>query len=201
MLKTGKYQAVAIGASAGGTAALQKILPLLPAGFPLPIVIVQHLHPLQDGASIIHYSGGSALIVKDADEKETVRAGFVYFAPPNYHLLIEDDHTFSLSVDAKVHFTRPSVDVLFESAADAYGTSLIGIVLSGANQDGAAGLLRIKQKGGLTIVQDPHDAEISYMPKAAIELARPDHVLKANGICELLIELATRHINEVPHAG
>jgi two-component system chemotaxis response regulator CheB len=189
MLKTGGYQAVVIGASAGGTAALQKLLPFLPAEFPLPIVIVQHLHPLQDGASIIHYSGGSALVVKDANEKEAIRAGFVYFAPPNYHLLIEDDHTFSLSVDAKVHFTRPSVDVLFESAADAYGASLIGIVLSGANQDGAEGLWHIKQKGGLTVVQDPDDAEISYMPKAAIEFAKPDHILTAGGICKLLLKL------------
>lgn len=188
-----KYQAVVIGASAGGTVALQKILPLLPSDFSLPIIIAQHLHPLQDGASIIHFAGGSALVVKDADEKEAIRAGFVYFAPPNYHLLVEDDRTFSLSIDAKVHFTRPSVDVLFESAADAYGANLIGIVLSGANQDGADGLLRIKQRGGLTIVQDPQDAEISYMPKAAIEAANPDHILTADKICKFL--------SEVHHAG
>lgn len=194
MTDTQKYKAVVIGASAGGTVALQKILSALPAKFPLPIVIAQHLHPLQEGAAIIHYAGGSALNVKDADEKESVRAGFVYFAPPNYHLLIEDDHTFSLSIDPKVHFTRPSVDVLFESAADAYGASLIGIVLSGANQDGAAGLLRIKQRGGLTIAQDPQDAEVSYMPKAAIETASPDRVLPAAEICKYLVELTTRSI-------
>jgi two-component system chemotaxis response regulator CheB len=187
-----KYQAVVIGASAGGTAALQKILPFLPANFPLPVIIAQHLHPLQDGAAIIHYAGGSALAVKDADEKEAIRAGFVYFAPPNYHLLVEDDRTFSLSVDAKVHFTRPSVDVLFESAADAYDAGLIGIVLSGANQDGAEGLLRIKQRGGLTIAQDPQDAEISYMPKSAIEIANPDYILAADAISKLLVELAAR---------
>lgn len=192
MSKIGKYQAVVIGASAGGTAALQKILPALPANFPLPIIVAQHLHPLQDGAAIIHYAGGSALIIKDADEKESVRAGFVYFAPPNYHLLIEDDHTFSLSIDSKIHFTRPSVDVLFESAADAYGAKLIGIVLSGANQDGAAGLLRIKQRGGLTIAQDPRDAEVSYMPKSAIEIASPDQVLSAAEIYKYLVKLTTR---------
>ena len=189
MSKTGRYQAVVIGASAGGTAALRKILPFLPADFPLPIVIAQHLHPLQDGAAIIHYAGGSALTVKDAVEKESIRAGFVYFAPPNYHLLIEDDRTFSLSIDSKVHFTRPSVDVLFESAADACGASLIGIVLSGANQDGAEGLLRIKQHGGLTIAQDPQDAEAGYMPKSAIELASPDYVVKAEEIPALLMKL------------
>jgi len=194
MPRARKFQAIVIGASAGGTAALQKILPSLPADFPLPIVIAQHLHPLQDGAAIIHYAGGSALVVKDADEKESIRAGFVYFAPPNYHLLIEDDHTFSLSIDSKVHFTRPSVDVLFESAADAYGASLIGVVLSGANQDGAEGLLRIKQRGGLTVVQDLQDAEINYMPKASIETVKPDYILAADAICKLLVELAAQHI-------
>jgi len=185
------YTAVVIGASAGGTNALQKILPYLPADFPLPIIIAQHLHPLQDGAAIIHYSGGSALTVKDADEKEAIRPGFVYFAPPNYHLLVESDHTFSLSIDPKVHFTRPSVDVLFESAADAYGASLIGIVLSGANQDGAEGLLYIKKRGGLTIAQEPANAEVGYMPEAAIESARPEHVLTADGICKFLTELTS----------
>jgi len=191
MPELSKYRAVVIGASAGGTVALQKILPFLPAGFPLPVVIAQHLHPLQDGAAIVHYSGGCELVVKDVEEKESVRPGFVYFAPPNYHLLIEDDNTFSLSVDEKVHFTRPSIDVLFESAADAYGVNLVGIILSGANQDGAAGLLRIKQSGGLTVVQDPQDAEVNYMPKAAIEVANPDHILTAEGICKFLIELTT----------
>jgi two-component system chemotaxis response regulator CheB len=185
-----KYRAVVVGASAGGTTALQKILPFLPAQFPMPVIIAQHLHPLQDGAAIVYYSGGSALTVKDADEKEQIRPGFVYFAPPNYHLLIEDDFTFSLSVDEKVHFTRPSIDVLFESAADAYGAALIGVILSGANEDGAAGLLCIKKRGGLTIVQDLKDAEITYMPKAAMETANPDHVLTAEGIRNFLVELA-----------
>ena len=188
------YQAVVIGASAGGTSALQKILPFLPADFPLPVIIAQHLHPLQNGAAIIHYAGGSALTVKDADEKESIRPGFVYFAPPNYHLLIEDDRMFSLSIDPKVHFTRPSVDVLFESAADVYGDSLMGIVLSGANQDGAEGLLRIKQRGGLTVVQDPQDAEVEYMPRAAIETVNPHRVLPAGEICKFLVETTIRHM-------
>jgi two-component system chemotaxis response regulator CheB len=183
------YEAVVIGASAGGTQALQQILPRLPAQFPFPIIIAQHLHPLQDGAAVIHYNGGCALTVKDADEKEAIRPGFVYFAPPNYHLLIETEHTFSLSIDPKVHFTRPSVDVLFESAADAYGAKLIGIVLSGANQDGAAGLRCIQRRGGLTIVQDPAEAEVGYMPRAAIEAAAPKYILSPAAIGALLIEL------------
>jgi two-component system chemotaxis response regulator CheB len=189
---TAGYAAIVIGASAGGTHALQQILPRLPADFPLPIMIAQHLHPLQDGAAIIHYSGGSALIIKDADEKEAIRPGFVYFAPPNYHLLVENDRTFSLSIDPKVNYTRPSVDVLFESAADAYGPALIGIVLSGANQDGAAGLGYIKQRGGLTVVQAPPDAEVSYMPQAAIQATKPQHILCAAGICNFLLELTAK---------
>ncbi len=180
------YSAVVIGASAGGTNALQQILPYLPASFPLPILIAQHLHPLQQGVAIIHYNGGSLLTIKDADEKEPIRPGFVYFAPPNYHLLVEVDRTFSLSIDPKVNFTRPSVDVLFESAADVYGEGLIGIVLSGANHDGAAGLRYIKQRGGLTIVQQPADAEVGYMPDSAIDAAQPEHILTAKQICRFL---------------
>jgi len=183
---SGKYQAIVIGASAGGTSALQKILPALPAAFPLPIIIAQHLHPQQDGAALLYHCEGCTLNIKDANEKEALRPGFVYFAPPNYHLLIENDQTFSLSIDAKVNYTRPSVDVLFESAADAYGAALIGIILSGANHDGAAGLLRIKQRGGLTIVQAPQEAEVNYMPHAAIELVAPDHILPASEMPALL---------------
>lgn len=177
-----RYAAVVIGASAGGTHAIQQILPCLPADFPLPIIIAQHLHPLQDGVAMIHFSGGSELIVKDADEKEAIRPGFVYFAPPNYHLLIETDHTFSLSIDPKVNYCRPSIDVLFESAATVYGPRLIAIILSGANNDGAEGLRLIKEKGGLVIVQDPRSAEFPFMPSAALQMVKPDFVF---GLIEL----------------
>jgi two-component system, chemotaxis family, protein-glutamate methylesterase/glutaminase len=132
--------------------------------------------------ALIHYSGGSALTVKDADEKEAIRPGFVYFAPANYHLLIETDHTFSLSIDPKVNYSRPSIDVLFESAANVYGPRLIAILLTGANNDGAKGLQLIKEKGGLVIVQDPRSAEFSFMPEAALQVVKPDFVL---GLAEL----------------
>jgi len=197
---TGRFQAVVIGASAGGTIALQKILPILLADFPLPVIIAQHVHPHQAGAAQT-YKGASLLKIKDVDEKEAIRPGFVYFAPPNYHLLVENDHTFSLSIDPKVHFTRPSVDVLFESAADAYCQGLIGIILSGANQDGAAGLLRIKQRGGLAIVQEPGEAEVSFMPRFAIETAHPQYILPADEIGSLLIKLALQTRYEVANAG
>jgi two-component system, chemotaxis family, protein-glutamate methylesterase/glutaminase len=185
-----RYSAVVIGASAGGTHALQKILPSLPAGFPLPIIIAQHLHPLQDGLSLIHDSGVSTLTVKDADEKEAIRPGFVYFAPPNYHLLIEADHTFSLSIDPKVNYSRPSIDVLFESAANVYGSHLVAIILTGANNDGAEGLRLIKEKGGLVIVQDPQSAEFSLMPAAALQVVQPNYVLGLAEIGSWLAKLA-----------
>jgi two-component system, chemotaxis family, protein-glutamate methylesterase/glutaminase len=185
-----RYSAVVIGASAGGTHALQKILPCLPANFPLPIIIAQHLHPLQDGLAMIHYNGVSTLTVKDADEKEAIRPGFVYFAPPNYHLLIEADHTFSLSIDPKVNYSRPSIDVLFESAANVYGSRLVAIILTGANNDGAEGLRLIKEKGGLIIVQDPQSAEFSLMPAAALQAVQPDFLLGLAEIGSRLAKLA-----------
>ena len=184
--KNVEYQAIVMGASAGGTAALEKLLPLFPPNYPLPIIIVQHLHPLQGSFLVEHYNSLCALRVKDADEKEEIKAGTIYFAPPNYHLLIEDDRTFALSVDRSVNFSRPSIDVLFESAVDAYHSHLIGVILTGANHDGAAGLRRIGRSGGLTIVQDPAGAEHSAMPKAAIAAADVDHILPLLEIGELL---------------
>ena len=185
-----RYSAVVVGASAGGTYALQQILTRLPANFPLPIIIAQHLHPLQNGMAIIHYNDTGTIIIKDADEKESIRPGFVYFAPPNYHLLIEADHTFSLTIDPKANYSRPSIDVLFESAANVYGSHLVAIILTGANNDGAEGLRLIKAKGGLVIVQDPQSAEFSLMPEAALQAVHPDFVLGLAEIGCWLAELA-----------
>lgn len=184
------YQAVVIGASAGGSAALGQFLPLLPPDYPLPVVVVQHLHPQQEGAALLYHLGNCALRLKEAEEKQPVLPGCVYFAPPNYHLLIEDDRTFALSVDEKINFTRPSIDVLFESACEVYGRGLVGVILSGANQDGAAGLSAIKQRGGLTIVQDPSTAEVPYMPRAALAATQVDYVLPLKQIGELLVGVA-----------
>lgn len=180
------YEAVVIGASAGGSAALAQLLPRLPAAFPLAVVVVRHLHPLQTGLPFPYQTRDWALPLKEADEKEPIRPGWIYFAPPNYHLLIESDRTFALSIDERVNYVRPSIDVLFESAADVYGVHLVGVILSGANQDGAAGLRRIKERGGLTVVQDPATAEISLMPQAALALTRIDHVLPPAEIGALL---------------
>jgi two-component system chemotaxis response regulator CheB len=172
-----KLEAIVIGGSAGAMAALATLLPFFPKDYPIPVIIVLHLHPFQDRYFLEHFNKLCALQIKDADDKEEIKAGNVYFAPPNYHLLVEDNKTLSLSIDEKVNYTRPSIDVLFESAANVYGPHLAGIILTGANNDGAEGMRHIKEQGGLVIVQDPESAESSYMPTAALQLVKPDFVL------------------------
>ncbi len=189
VVKPGRYQAVVIGGSAGATAALTELLPVFPITYPMPIVVVQHLHPLQEGYFAERFAERCALTIKEADDKEAIRAGYVYFAPPNYHLLIEADLTFSLSIDEKVNYARPSIDVLFESAADAYGSGLIGVILTGANEDGARGLRTIKERGGLAVVQNPATAESSYMPRAALAATAVDYVLALPELARLLAAL------------
>ncbi len=183
------YKAIVIGVSAGGMTALDTILPQLPKDFYLPVIVAPHRHPNSDDYLEHHLGRNCAVHVKQADQGEKITPGTVYIAPPNYHLLIEDNFTLSLSLDAPINFARPSIDVLFQSAADAYGPQLIGIVLTGANDDGSRGLKKIKGMGGLTIVQDPRAAEIPQMPKAAIAAANPHHILTLREIPERLINL------------
>ena len=180
------YRAVVVGASAGGPPALTQVLAQLPSDYGLPVLVVQHVHPQQESAILIYPPGCCALQLKEADEKERIQPGFVYFAPPNYHLLVEDDYTLALSTDERVNYARPSVDVLFESAAHVFGRSLVGIILSGANRDGAAGLRAVKRRGGLAIVQDPATAEVSQMPEAALAATQVDHILSPQAIGALL---------------
>jgi len=180
------YEALVIGVSAGGLKALDRLLPLLPADFPLAVAVVQHLRPECDNYQVRYFSSRCRLPVREAQEKEEVTPGVIYFAPPDYHLLVERDKTFSLARDARVSYSRPSIDVLFESAAAAYGRKLIGIIMTGANADGAEGLQRIKHYGGLAIVQAPDDAEASFMPQAAIEATETDHIATVEGIARLL---------------
>jgi two-component system, chemotaxis family, protein-glutamate methylesterase/glutaminase len=175
--KADPYEAIVIGVSAGGWGALKTILGVLPEGFPLAIMVVMHRHPHSDDYLEKSLDNDCAVRVKQADEKESIVSGTVYFAPPNYHLLIEDVHALSLSVARAVNYARPSIDVLFESAAYVYGDTLAGLVLTGANSDGAVGLKKIKETGGLTLVQDPETAEATIMPHAAIAAADPDFVL------------------------
>jgi len=180
------YEAIVIGASAGGMNALRELLGGLPAHFNIPIVIVQHIAPTSENYIVQFLDKNCHLNVKEVDEKEKLQKGFVYLSPPNYHILIEEDSTISLSADEKVNYSRPSIDVLFFSASDAFKEKLIGIVLTGANNDGAQGLAQIKLNGGLCIVQNPEEAETEAMPQAAIEAAKPDYILKIEEISKLL---------------
>ena len=187
--KLQNYQAVVIGASAGGMKALQTILKSLPEDYGLPIMIVQHMHPESDEYMTKILNEECMLIVKQADEKESVKPGTVYFAPPNYHLLVEADKTLSLTINERVCFARPSIDVLFETAADVYGDKLIGIILTGGNYDGSQGLKRIKELSGLAIVQDPKSAEAESMPREAIAATKVDYILPLNEIGPFLFKL------------
>jgi two-component system, chemotaxis family, protein-glutamate methylesterase/glutaminase len=177
-----KYEAIAIGVSTGGMKAMEKILPELPVDFSLSVIVVQHLNPNSDDFLARYLDEKCRIRVKQADEKERALPGMVYIAPPNYHLMLEDDRTFSLSVDKPVNFARPSIDILFETAADAYGPGLIGVILTGASSDGSKGLKAVKDSGGLTIVQDPKTAEADLMPNAALTLIKPDYILPLEDI-------------------
>jgi two-component system chemotaxis response regulator CheB len=169
--------AVVIGGSSGALEALAVVLPALPADSAVPIVIVVHLPPDRPSHLAAVLGARAALRVREAEDKEPLAPGVIYVGPPNYHLLIERGGTFALSADELLHFSRPSIDVLFESAADAYGPRLTGVVLSGANADGAQGLATIRRAGGLAIAQAPEKALVRTMPEAAIARAHPEYVL------------------------
>lgn len=187
-----QYEAVVIGVSAGGMEALRSMLSSLPGDYTLPLIIVQHMHPNSDNFLAYYLNENCPLTVKEAEEKERLKAGIVYIAPPNYHLMIEEDRTFSLSITESINHARPSIDVLFETAADVFGSKLIGIILTGANSDGSLGLKRVKERGGLTIVQDPATAEVESMPRAAITATEVDYVLPLEQIASYLINIVNR---------
>lgn len=184
-----EYEAIVMGVSAGGMEALSAIFPDLSADFPLPVIVVQHQHPTSDDFLVRYLNERCSLKVKQADEKESILPGVIYIAPPNYHLMVEEDRTFSLSVDEPVNYARPSIDVLFETAVDAYGARLVGVILTGASSDGSLGLKRIKESGGLTMVQDPETAEADIMPRAAIGATETDYVLPLEEIGTFLNRL------------
>ena len=180
------YQAVVIGVSMGGLGTLREIFMNLIESFSLPVLIVQHIHAQSENHLPNYLNKLTHLSVKEADEKEMITQNNVYLAPPNYHLIVEDDKTISLSTDERVNYCRPSIDVLFESAADAYGPDLIGIILTGANSDGANGMLKIKEKGGLLIVQDPATADVTTMPLSVIKQTHVDYILTLKEIAAFL---------------
>ena len=182
------FEIVVIGCSLGGMHALQQILRDLPGDFPLPVAVAQHRHRASNEGLPSFLRRNSSLKVVDVDDKTVIRPGCVYLAPANYHLLVERA-SFSLSVDEAVAYSRPSIDVLFESAADAYRRHVIAVVLTGANADGARGAARVKAAGGFVIVQDPQTAEARAMPEAAIQQARVDRILPLERIGPFLVEL------------
>jgi two-component system chemotaxis response regulator CheB len=184
-----RIEAVIIGASAGGFEALLAVLKGLPASYPMPLVVVLHLPENHDSRLAELFGLRLPLQAREARDKESLAAGTVYFAPSGYHLSIENDRSFSLSCEDRVSYARPSIDVLFASAADAYGKSLAGILLTGANYDGAAGLSGMRLAGSLTIVQDPATAEVSTMPEAALRRMTPDLILSLAEINSLLHRL------------
>lgn len=184
-----KVDAIVVGASAGGVEALLKIFRPLPRGFGLPIIAVLHLPDARRSLLAEVFSAQLAIAVKEADDKESIAPGTLYFAAPGYHLSVESDYTLSFSQEERVYHSRPSIDFLFESAADAYERRLAGVLLTGANNDGAQGMARIKEYGGLTVVQDPALALARTMPDAALALHTPDFLLPLPDIGLLLVEL------------
>lgn len=184
-----RIEIILIGASAGGIKALLNLLPHLPSGWQLPIVVVIHLPEQHESRLAEVFQHYLRVPVCVAHDKQTIAPGKVYFAGPAYHLSIERDHSFSLSCEDPVHFSRPSIDMLMTSGADAFGSAAMGILLTGANSDGAEGLATIHARGGLTVVQEPHEAEFPIMPQAALDAHVPDFVLTLAEIRALIISV------------
>lgn len=179
-------QVIVIGASAGALDALSAILPKLPKDFSVPVLIVVHVPPGRPSVLADLFDERCAVSVKEAEDKEPLTGGTVYFAPPDYHLLVERQGTLALSSDEPVLFSRPSIDVLFQSAADAYGQALTAVILTGANHDGSAGIASVVAQGGAALVQTPESAAASAMPEAAIRSCPSAEVLTLDGIAERL---------------
>jgi len=187
-----KYKIMAIGGSAGSLDGVLKIVTALPANTDLSVIII--VHRKNDSESILTdlISTRTNLKVKEIEDKEAITPATVYIAPADYHLLIEDERSFSLDSSEKIHYSRPSIDVSFESVAEVFGKTAIGILLSGANADGAEGLYQIKQAGGFTIVQDPASADVGFMPQQALEIMQPDKILSSSDIAIFIEDLLTK---------
>ena len=184
-----RIEAIVIGASAGAIQALSRILPTLPADYPIPVLVVVHIPADRSDLLAPLFQAKCRVAVKEAEDKEPILPGFVYFGPSDYHLLVEANRTLSLSADEPVLYSRPSIDVLFESAADAYGAGVVGIILTGANEDGAAGLRAVAGAGGAALVEDPVAAFAPAMPSAALELCAEARSLSLDEIAAYLVAL------------
>lgn len=187
-----RIDAIVIGASAGGVEALSRILPEIPATLAAAILIVVHVPRERPSLLSGIFRAKCRMRVEEAIDKAQIMPGHIYFAPPDYHLLVDAGPQVALSVDELIQYSRPSIDVLFESAADIYGNRLLGVLLTGGNEDGAAGMAYIAACGGATIVQEPSEAIAATMPAAALKALTPTHVLRLDDIRDLLVSLAAK---------
>ena len=187
-----EISAIVIGASAGGVEALGVLLPALPAQCRASVLIVVHMPRQRPSLLKDLFTARCALLIREAQDKQPLEPGTVYFAPPDYHLMVEPNEdgnpSVALSVDEPVLFSRPSIDVLFESAAECWGRQLMGIILTGANSDGVRGLAAVSQAGGITVVQDPQEAVADTLPAGAVRTGLAQHVLPLPGIAALLAQ-------------
>lgn len=188
------YEAIVIGGSSGAIDALNVLLPSLPGGLRAAVIVLLHLPRDRRSLLVDIFRARCALPLQEADDQQPIQPGHVYFAPPDYHLLIDSGPRLALSIDAPVMFSRPSIDVLFESAADAFGERLIGVLLSGANDDGAQGLAAIRAAGGYTLVQAPASAAMPTMPEAALSRAQGHHVLTPQAIAAAFVHLHAQRL-------
>ncbi|CAM3129550.1 chemotaxis protein CheB [Kaistella daneshvariae] len=183
-------EALLIGGSAGSLEVLLKLLPGLKPALSFSIILVLHRKPGKDDILTNLLAARTEMMVKEVEEKEKMLPGTLYIAPPNYHLLIENDHTFSLDASEKVNFSRPSIDVTFESAAEVFGENLACLLLSGANSDGTAGLQAVKKYGGLALVQNPSAAVVDFMPQSALAHVNVDAVLNPTEMADYINKMA-----------
>lgn len=184
-----RYSVILIGGSAGSLDVLLRMLPALHTDMHLPLVIILHRKNGNDSTLTQLLGSRTTRLVKEAEEKELLQPNTVYLAPPDYHLLFEQDRSFSLDYSEKVNYSRPSIDVSFESAADVYGPGLLCILLSGGNTDGTEGFRMVKKKGGTTVVQDPGTADVSFMPQSAISAGLADHIIPTAAIAGFINSL------------
>ena len=196
-MSTARYEIAVVGTSWGGLAALRELVSCLPKDLPMPVVVIQHRHKLSDGALPQLLQDKTELRVCEVEDKTPIEPGAVYVAPADYHLLVEPDY-FTLSVEDPIRYSRPSIDLTFSSAADVFGPKTIGVVLTGANADGTAGLKRIAERGGMAIVQEPATAESPAMPSSALKAVPSARVLTINAIGSTIAELAL--LQEKPRA-
>lgn len=183
------YDAIVVGGSSGSIEALSTLLPALPAGLRAAVIVVLHLPRERRSLLSEIFQRRCALPVQEAQDQQCIAPGHLYFAPPDYHLLVDEGPRLALSVDAPVHYSRPSIDVLFESAADCYGPRLVSVLLSGANQDGAQGSAAVQAAGGLVVVQQPAGAPMPAMPQAALARVPTACALTPEGIAGLIAGL------------